>query len=96
MERSEIKTKVTDIVHKAFPNSEVDTNVLEYIDLVDDLGMDSLTFVAIIVEIESAFNFSVPEEMLIMENFKNVDKIVDIVENTLNLRKDTADASADT
>ena len=91
MENSEIKTKVTDILNNIFPKFESDTRILEYVDLIDELGMDSLTFIAIVVEIESSFNIIVPDEMLRLESFRNVSKIIEIVENAINSNKSIAD-----
>ena len=91
MENSEIKTKVTDILNNIFPKFESDTRILEYVDLIDELGMDSLTFIAIVVEIESIFNIIVPDEMLRLESFRNVGKIIEIVENAINSNKSIAD-----
>ena len=91
LENSEIKTKVTDILNNIFPKFESDTRILEYVDLIDELGMDSLTFIAIVVEIESSFNIIVPDEMLRLESFRNVGKIIEIVENAINSNKSIAD-----
>ena len=53
-------------------------------DLIDDLGMDSMTFISIVVEIEFVFNIIVPDDILLMENFKNVDDIVGVIENMMS------------
>ena len=84
MERNEIKIKVVDILNTLFPNSGIDTSILEYVDLIDDLGMDSMTFISIVVEIEFVFNIIVPDDILLMENFKNVDDIVGGIENMMS------------
>ena len=41
--------------------------------------MDSLLFIQLVVEIESAFNIGVPDEKLLLENFKEKEQIVDII-----------------
>ena len=84
MERNEIKIKVVDILNTLFPNSGIDTSILEYVDLIDDHGMDSMTFISIVVEIEFVFNIIVPDDILLMENFKNVDDIVGVIENMMS------------
>ena len=84
MERNEIKIKVVDILNTLFPNSGIDTSILEYVDLIDDLGMDSMTFISIVVEIEFVFNIIVPDDILLMETFKNVDDIVGVIENMMS------------
>ena len=45
--------------------------------------MDSITFISIVIEIESRFGIEVPDEMLQMENFKTVDDIVKVVTQEL-------------
>lgn len=84
MEKGNIKAKVIKMINNLFPNSGLDMDVLEYVDLIDDLGMDSITFISIVVEVESIFEIIVPDEMLLMENFRNVDGIVAIVESAMN------------
>ena len=81
MEKIEIKQKLLETILALFPDSEVETDVLEYADLIDDLGMDSITFISIIVEIEDMFGITIPDEMLLIENFRNVDEIVRLIEN---------------
>lgn len=84
MDKDEIKLKLIDMLAAMFPDSGVDKDVLEYTDLMDDLGMDSITFISIVVEIEDVFEITVPDDLLLMENFRNVDSIIQIVEDAKN------------
>lgn len=84
MYKNEIKSKLIDMLAMLFPNSGVDKDILEYTDLMDDLGMDSITFISIVVEIEDVFEITVPDDLLLMENFRNVDSIIQIVEDAKN------------
>ena len=86
MEKSEIKTKIIDMLNNLFPDFGVDTDILEFVDLIDDLGMDSMIFISIVIEVESTFDITVPDEMLLMENFRNVGEIIKIVENEINCK----------
>lgn len=72
------------MLNNLFPNSGIGSDVLEYVDLIDDLGMDSITFISTVVEIESIFEIIVPDDMLLMENFRNVDGILAVVESAMN------------
>ena len=81
IEKIEIKQKLLETIQALFPDSEVETDVLEYADLIDDLGMDSITFISIIVEIEDMFWITIPDDKLLIENFRNVDEIVRLIEN---------------
>ncbi|MCI8332691.1 MAG: acyl carrier protein [Clostridiales bacterium] len=83
MNRTEIKNKLIDKLAILFENTNIDYDLLEYIDLIDDLGMDSITFITIIVEIEALFGIIVPDEKLQMDYFKNVCDIVEIVAKEL-------------
>lgn len=85
MENGDIKAKVIDMLNNLFPNSGVDSDILEYVDLIDDLGMDSVTFISMVVEIESIFEIIVPDDMLLMENFRNVDGILAVIESAMNV-----------
>lgn len=84
MEKSKIKHKLTDMINNIFPYSCIDPGIIEYVDLIDDFGMDSISFISIVIEIETAFDIIVPDEMLLMENFRNVNRIVEIIEKEKN------------
>ena len=79
-----IKNEVVKLISELFSNKGFDADIIEYIDLIDDAGMDSITFISIVVEIEAKFNIIVPDEMLVMDNFRNVDDIVALVEQEIN------------
>ena len=87
MENDNIKSKVIEMISNLFPNSGIDSDVLEYVDLIDDLGMDSVTFISMVVEIESIFEIIVPDDMLLMENFRNVDGILVAIESAMDVDK---------
>lgn len=84
MTHDEIKEKIIVLCSEIFQNSGVDTDILEYVDFSDDLGMDSITFITLIVEIEAAFDIMVPDDLLLMDNFKNVDYIIGVVDEQLS------------
>jgi acyl carrier protein len=79
-----IKQEVIELISELFKDKGYDIDILEYVDLIDDLGMDSITFISIVVEVEARFNIEVPDDMLLLENFKCVDDIVSVVENELS------------
>lgn len=84
MNRAEITEKLIEKLKELFADRNVDTDTLEYVDLIDDLGMDSITFISIVVEVEDIFGITVPDDMLLMENFRNVDGITKIIEGEIN------------
>lgn len=83
MTHDEIKERVISLCSEIFQNSEVDTDILEYVDFTDDLGMDSITFISFVVEIEATFGITVLDDLLLMDYFRNVDAVVRVVEEQL-------------
>lgn len=83
MEKNEIKAKIIGIMSNLFQNSDVDTDVLEYVDLIDDLGMDSVNFISLIIELEAEFDIQIPDDQLLMDKFREYSSIYSIVEELL-------------
>ena len=84
MNRDEIKEKLIVLCAEIFKDSNVDTDLLEYVDFADDLGMDSITFITLIVELEATFDITVPDDLLLMDNFKNMDDVIKVVAEQLD------------
>ena len=83
MEKNEIKAKIIGIMSNLFQNSDVDTEVLEYVDLIDDLGMDSVNFISLIIELEAEFDIQIPNDQLLMDKFREYSSIYSIVDELL-------------
>ena len=84
MKTETIKQEVIELVSELFKDKGFDIDIIEYVDLIDDMGMDSITFISIVVEIEAHFGIEVPDDMLLLENFKCVDDIISVIENGLS------------
>ena len=84
MNRDEIKEKLIALCAEIFKDSNVDADLLEYVDFADDLGMDSIMFITLIVEIEAAFDITVPDDLLMMDNFENMDDVIKVVAEQLD------------
>lgn len=84
MDLFEIKNKVINVLSEMFADMNIGTEVFELVDLADDLGMDSLTFITVIVKLEALFNITFPDDMLLMDNFKTVNNIVTTISNEIN------------
>ena len=82
--RNCVRNKILLVLSNIFCDSGVNADMLEYIDLVDDLGMDSIRFISMIIEIETEFNIQIPEEWLIMERFQTCKTIIDTICHILN------------
>ena len=81
MNANEIKYILVDMLQTVFLH-KVNKDVLEYIDFIDDLGMDSITFISVVVEIENTFGITVPDNAMSMDNFRNIDAIIRIIEDS--------------
>ena len=76
-----IKQDIIQIIYNLFNDRGFLDDISDYTDLVEDLGMDSMTFVSVIIEIESKFNIIFSDDMLQIENFKTIEKIVALVQD---------------
>jgi acyl carrier protein len=88
-----IKQEVVELISGLFKDKGFDIDIIEYVDLIDDLGMDSITFISTIVEIESHFGIEVPDNMLLLENFKCVADIVSVIEKELSYNSEDAEVA---
>lgn len=70
-----MKEKVIDIVKDILDIQEVDTAA----NILDDLGADSIAVMEIVMELEEAFDFEVPQEDIM--NLTTVDDIVTYIES---------------
>ncbi len=64
MNRCDARIRLISIIGTYFSVSNLDSELICCLDLIDDLGMDSLSFVSIIIEIESAFKIIIPDNMI--------------------------------
>ena len=87
-----IKQEVIELITELFKDKGFDIDILEYVDLIEDMGMDSITFISIVVEIEEHFAVEVPDDILLLENFKSVDDIVSVIENELSKKSEETEA----
>ena len=83
----EIKNRIITILSRLFAESGVDADVLEYVDLTDDLGMDSVSFISLIIELESEFDIQIPDEWLQMDTFQTYTQIYTAVETLLTTKE---------
>lgn len=79
MNYEEIKKEVIKIISSLMQNNECESEIIEGIDLIDDFNLDSLTYISMIVEIETKFCITIPDDLLLMENFRNLEKIISII-----------------
>lgn len=74
-----IKQELIELISELFKDKGFDVNILENVDFIDDFGMDSITFISMVVDLEVHFDIEVPDDMLLVENFSNFNSINDII-----------------
>lgn len=70
-----IRKKLIETVSVFFEDIGIHVENIESVDFVDELGMDSLMFITLIIELENAFGFQLEDELIHLENFKSLDDI---------------------
>ena len=91
-----IKNKVIELISELFKSKGFNSDIIEHKNLIDDFGMDSITFITLIVDIESAFDITIPDDLLNMNHFMKVDNVIRIVSKQLdNKTKITEDICDD-
>ncbi len=60
-------------------NLGVDKSEMVMNDGLDEAGVDSITFVMIVVELENEFGIEFDDEQLLMEGFSTIESVVDYV-----------------
>lgn len=94
MDTVEIKNKIINVLNELFSEAGVDKDILEYVDLVDDLGMDSINFVSIIIELETLFDVQIPDDWILIERFRSYSLIYSAIVKLL-IQKETEDISGE-
>lgn len=84
MSTETIKQEIVELVFESLHSQGFEIDVIDHIDLINDLAMDSLAFISLVVEIEAYFGIEIPDELLLIENFKCIDNITSIVSKELS------------
>ena len=79
-----VKMELINLLYDLFKEKELDIKLIESADLINDLGMDSITFISMIVEIETHFNIVIPDNLLLMDRYRCIDDIVKIIQNIIH------------
>ena len=80
----DIRLELIELISNLFNDKGFNTENIEYADLINDVGMDSVTFISLVVEIEEKFNIEITDGLLFMEFYKSVDDILNIILNCKN------------
>lgn len=76
MEDLEIRQSLTRIIHETLGTDG------EYADdhtLTEDIGLDSLSFIGLIVEIEVQFTITMPDDLLVQNTLQTFEDLVRVV-----------------
>lgn len=89
MNQNELKQRVVKLCFSLFKTSGIDIKLIEYVDFLEDLGLDSISFITLVVELESDFGLEIPDDKLLMDNFRNIDAIVHIIYDYISKDEET-------
>lgn len=64
-----------------------EVNIISETNLLEDIGMDSITLMMMVVSIEERFNIELPDEFLTVQSLSNFGKLVNMVERLIDIRK---------
>lgn len=71
--------QVIEVLNNCMENAHITCEMLD--DNLPDIGMDSITFVQIIVSLEERFECEIPDEKLLISQMDTVHKIVDVLQS---------------
>ena len=80
--REDIINKVLQIINANIENTEITFGQTE--DDLSALGMDSITFIRVIVALEEAFDIEIPDEYLLITEMNTLSKMTDVISTVLD------------
>lgn len=69
---------ISTIIKELKPDQTATINV--NLDLIDDLGFDSINMLQLILELEEKFEISISDDDLDIDNFKSIKSIIALIE----------------
>ncbi len=72
------KEEILNIINNAIDGDAIDLGQLD--NDLSELGMDSIKFIHIIVEIEETFECEIPDSKLLITELNTVQKIIDVLQ----------------
>ena len=80
--REDIINKVLQIINANIENTEITFGQTE--DDLSALGMDSITFIRVIVALEEAFDIEIPDEYLLITEMNTLSKMMEVISAVLD------------
>lgn len=80
--RDDIIGKVLQILNDNVENTELDAKQRE--EDLSTLGMDSITFIRVVVALEEKFDIEIPDEYLLLTEMNTISKMTDVISAVLD------------
>lgn len=80
--KKDIVDKVLKILNANIEKTEITSEQME--DDLSTLGIDSITFIRVIVALEEAFDIEIPDEYLLLTEMNTISKMADVVSAVLD------------
>lgn len=81
MNLEEVENKIFDILNKKFPNITLNKNMSFF----KDLGMDSLDYAEVVIELEYSLQTNILEKQISWQNIKTIEHLSLLFFDNLNL-----------
>lgn len=82
-EMNEVKLKIDTIIVNILGENGIYLSSISDISLLE-LGIDSILFITLVIEIEEEFGINIPDEYMNLEDLSSLDKICKIVIEQMN------------
>lgn len=73
------KVTIEKIVEVINVSENIDVNVNQLDDNLSDIGMDSITFIQMVVNLEEVFECEIPDSKLLMSEMDTIRKIAEVL-----------------
>ena len=74
------KDEIRDVVGEVISGAKSSAELTDTANLADDLGFDSLMFISLVTALEKKFKISIQPNEINLEDFKNIETILRLLE----------------
>lgn len=85
MSKDEIENKLEDLIREIVHNKDIEFN--EHLDMINDLGMDSIGMMELLVRIENMFEICIPDEKIRMDYLRLYGNVLQLIFELVNVNK---------
>ena len=83
MKQTLIKQEVINVINECLPNKKIG-HLSDHFDLINDLGIDSFTFISILLSIEDTLDITFSDEEFNIETLRCYENLEKCIANLLN------------